>query len=52
MEQPINFEAGSKAATMIFFLGHDVAQQERRPTWNSNDFFGTTFAPTNQQSTK
>ena len=52
MEQPINFNAGAKAARMIFNLGYDVAQQERRPTWNSNDFFGTRFAPTNQQSTK
>jgi hypothetical protein len=45
MEQPINYAAGAKAAGMIFLLGYDVAQQERRPTWNSNDFFGTTFAP-------
>jgi hypothetical protein len=52
MEQPINYAAGAKAARMIFLLGYDVAQQERRPTWNSNDFFGTTFAPTNQQSKK
>ena len=36
---------------MIFLLGYDVAQQERRPTWNSNDFFGTTFT-SNQQSKK
>ena len=49
MEQPINYEAGAKAAGMIFLLGYNVAQQERRPTWNRDDFFGRTFAPTNQQ---
>lgn len=43
MEQPINYDAGAKAAGMIFLLGYDVAQQERRPTWNRNDFFGETF---------
>jgi Zn-dependent M28 family amino/carboxypeptidase len=48
MEQPINYDAGAKAARMIFLLGYDVAQQDRRPTWNSNDVFGTRFASANQ----
>jgi hypothetical protein len=45
MEQPINYAAGAKAAGMIFLLGYDVAQQERRPTWNSNDFFAQNSLP-------
>lgn len=43
MSQPINYEAGAKAARMIFLLGYDIANQDRRPAWNSNDFFGRAF---------
>ena len=39
MEQPIDYEAGVRATGMIFLMGYDVAQQEKRPTWNANDFF-------------
>jgi hypothetical protein len=44
MEQPINYEAGANAARMIFLLGCDIANQDRRPVWNSHDFFGRAFA--------
>ncbi|HTY42324.1 MAG TPA: M28 family peptidase [Thermoanaerobaculia bacterium] len=40
MEQPIEYEAGVRSAGMIFLMGYDVAQQEKRPTWNPNDFYG------------
>jgi hypothetical protein len=30
---------------MIFLLGYDVAQQDKGPTWNENDIFGTKFGP-------
>ena len=40
MEQPIYYDAGVKAAEMIFLTGYDVAQQDRPPTWNKGDFFG------------
>jgi len=44
MEQPLNYDAGAKAARMIFLLGYDVAQQGQRPSWNKDDFFGREFA--------
>ena len=40
MEQPIDYEAGVRATGMIFLMGYDVAQEEKRPSWNANDFFG------------
>jgi peptidase M28-like protein len=52
MERPINYDAGAKAAGMIFLLGYDVAQQDQRPMWNSKDFFGRTFASAKQQEEK
>ncbi len=39
MEQPIDYEAGVRATGMIFLMGYDVAQQEKPPAWNANDFF-------------
>ena len=45
MEQPLNYDAGAKAAKMIFLLGYDVAQQDQRPTWNKGDFFGGELSP-------
>lgn len=44
MYQPIDYAAGADAARMFFLLGVDIAQQDRRPAWNSNDFFGRAFA--------
>ena len=43
MEQQIYYDAGLKTARMYFLLGYSVAQQEQRPAWNENDFFGTMF---------
>ena len=40
MEQPIEYEAGVKAAGTIFLIGYDVAEQEKPPAWNANDFYG------------
>lgn len=44
MEQALNYDAGGKAARMIFLLGYDVAQQDQRPSWNKGDFFGRKFS--------
>lgn len=45
MDQPLYYEAGVKAAGMVFLLGYDVAQQDQRPGWNKGDFFGIKFSP-------
>jgi hypothetical protein len=45
MDQPLDYAAGARAAGMIFLLGYDVAQQDQRPKWNDNDFFGKRFSP-------
>jgi hypothetical protein len=41
MEQPIDYEAGVRATGMIFLMGYDVAQQEKPPAWNANDFYAS-----------
>jgi hypothetical protein len=43
IDQPMDYEAGLKAARMIFRMGYEVAQQNEPPTWNKDDFFGTKF---------
>ena len=43
MEQTIYYDAGVKAAGMIFLAGYDVAQQDQPPAWNKGDFFGDRF---------
>jgi hypothetical protein len=43
MEQPIYYEAGVRAAGLIFLTGYGIAQQDQRPTWNKDDFFGNRF---------
>ena len=44
MEQPIDYDAGVNAAGMLFLLSYSVAQQDQRPAWNKDDFFGTRFS--------
>ena len=44
MEQPIDYDAGVDAAGLLFLLGYSVAQQDQRPAWNKDDFFGTRFS--------
>ncbi|MBC5772687.1 M20/M25/M40 family metallo-hydrolase [Pontibacter sp. KCTC 32443] len=36
-----DYDAGKKYAQLNFLIGYLVAQQNERPTWNQNDFFGT-----------
>ena len=43
MEQQIYYAAGLKAAGMYFLMGYSVAQQNQRPAWNVDDFFGIRF---------
>ncbi|MGA8866576.1 MAG: M28 family peptidase [Candidatus Sulfotelmatobacter sp.] len=45
MDQPIDFESAAKGAVMNFLVGYRVAQHDSPPTWNTADFFGTTFGP-------
>jgi Peptidase family M28 len=44
MNQPFNWDAGVKFARFSFLLGYLVAQQDGKPTWNPNDFFGAHYA--------
>ncbi len=44
MEQPLDYHAGVDAAGMLFLLSYSVAQQDQRPAWNKDDFFGTRFS--------
>ena len=45
MDQPIDFDSMAKGAVMNFLVGYEVAQHDAAPTWNKDDFFGTTFGP-------
>jgi peptidase M28-like protein len=44
MSQPLDWDAAVEFVQIDFLVGFDVANQPDRPTWNKNDFFGTTFA--------
>lgn len=44
MNQPLNFEAAAKCTRINFAVGYIVAEENSRPTWNKNDFFGREFA--------
>ena len=46
MEQPLDYDAGVDAAGLLFLLSYSVAQQDQRPAWNKDDFFGTRFGLT------
>lgn len=43
IDQPIDYEAGLRAAVTNFLLGYEVAQQDQSPKWNENDFLGAKF---------
>lgn len=40
MSQPFDFASGAKFARFNFLLGYVVAQQNQKPVWNPDDFFG------------
>jgi Zn-dependent M28 family amino/carboxypeptidase len=45
MEQPgLDFAAAAKFARFIFLCGWTIAQNTKRPTWNTGDFFGDHYA--------
>ena len=44
MSQPLDFNAAAKYTRLNLALGFAVANQDSRPTWNPNDFFGNAFA--------
>jgi hypothetical protein len=45
MDQPIDFESMAKGSILNFLVGYLVAQSDSAPSWNKDDFFGTTFGP-------
>jgi Zn-dependent M28 family amino/carboxypeptidase len=45
MEQPLNFPSAARASAFNFLLGISLADQDRLPAWNQNDFFGVRFGP-------
>ncbi len=42
-EANFDFEAGKKYVQLCFLIGHQVAQEKERPTWNKGDLFGKKF---------
>lgn len=44
LRQSFDWEAGASCARLAFLIGHEVADDPRRPAWNSGDFFGARFA--------
>ncbi|HWN42948.1 MAG TPA: M28 family metallopeptidase [Thermoanaerobaculia bacterium] len=43
MSQAIDFGAGVQFAKLNFLVSYQVAQEEKAPTWNPGDFFGSQF---------
>ncbi|WP_448565590.1 M28 family metallopeptidase [Thalassotalea ganghwensis] len=44
IDLPIRYDAAAKFAEVNMMIGLEIANQEKRPTWNKGDFFGKTFA--------
>lgn len=44
MNQPFDWSAAAKHAQLQFLVGYLTAQNNDRPVWNANDFFGTKFS--------
>lgn len=44
LDLPINYDAAAKFALVNMMIGLEIANQDKRPTWNKGDFFGKTFA--------
>jgi len=45
IDQDIDYQAGAKFAYVNWLITSAIANEEERPSWNSGDFFGATFAP-------
>jgi hypothetical protein len=43
MNQTMDFQSGTRFARYCFLVGYLVAQEDKRPEWNSGDFFGEHF---------
>jgi hypothetical protein len=43
MNQAIDFGSGVQFAKLNFLISYQVAQEEKRPSWNPGDFFGDLF---------
>jgi len=41
---PINYEAAASFVEVNMMIGIEIADNEKRSTWNDGDFFGNTFA--------
>jgi len=44
IDLPINYDAAAKFAEVNMMIGLEIANGEKRPSWNKDDFFGKTFA--------
>jgi len=44
LDLPINYDAAAKFAEVNMMIGLEIANGEKRPSWNDGDFFGKTFA--------
>ena len=43
MSQPFNWDAARTFTEVNFQIGYTLANDEQRPTWNADSFFGNTF---------
>ena len=41
MNQPLNYTAAVTMSQLYFLLGDQIANDQRRPSWNPGDFLGT-----------
>lgn len=49
MDQPVDYQAGAKAAGAVFLMGYQIVQQDQVPEWNPGDFIGTKFGAKHSQ---
>ncbi len=43
IRQPLDFESSARMSRFAFTLGHLIAMEPQRPSWNESDFFGNKF---------
>lgn len=50
MSQAFDYDSAARAAGFTLLLGYQIAQDDDRPTWNRNDFFGDKFGVGQRQT--
>ena len=50
IDQPLDYESGTKAARLNFLVGYELAQWNQSPQWNQGNFFGARFGRRHAES--